>query len=148
MRGMTGTIARSPRLRFIIEYNDRFLAHTVPAPQFLDEIHGLGFRVLKILQASGKNYNLGGANSASRGFRGNTGLGDNRAGGIGAQSGVHNFRLESHAEQCSRRKSPHEGHQGSTKVLRGHFVLFVCGFAFGCDLQAWHPSNLQFRPYL
>jgi hypothetical protein len=50
MRGMTGTIARSPRLRFIIEYNDGFLAHTVPAPQFLDEIHGLGFRVLKILR--------------------------------------------------------------------------------------------------
>jgi FkbM family methyltransferase len=50
MRGMTGTIARSPRLRFIIEYNDGFLAHTVPAPQFLDEIHGQGFRVFKILR--------------------------------------------------------------------------------------------------
>jgi hypothetical protein len=27
-----------------------FLAHTVPAPKFLDEIHKLGFRVCKILQ--------------------------------------------------------------------------------------------------
>jgi FkbM family methyltransferase len=52
IRGMARTIARSPGLRFIIEFNERFLAHTVPAPEFLDEIHGLGFRICKILQHS------------------------------------------------------------------------------------------------
>ena len=52
MRGMARTIARSPRLRFIIEFDERFLAHTVSAPEFLDEIHKLGFRVCKILQRS------------------------------------------------------------------------------------------------
>jgi FkbM family methyltransferase len=50
MRGMSKTIARSPRLRFIIEYNDQFLAHTVPAAQFLSDIHQMGFRVCKILR--------------------------------------------------------------------------------------------------
>jgi hypothetical protein len=47
---MSKTIARSPRLRFIIEYNDQFLAHTVPAAQFLSDIHQMGFRVCKILR--------------------------------------------------------------------------------------------------
>jgi len=50
LRGMARTIARSPRLRLIVEFNENFLARTVPASEFLDEIHGLGFRVCKILQ--------------------------------------------------------------------------------------------------
>jgi len=48
IRGMANTIARSPGLRFIIEYNDQFLAPTIPAAQFLNEIRELGFRVCKI----------------------------------------------------------------------------------------------------
>jgi FkbM family methyltransferase len=46
IRGMDRTIARSPGLRFIIEFDEKFLARTVPAPQFLHEIHQLGLRVL------------------------------------------------------------------------------------------------------
>jgi FkbM family methyltransferase len=48
MRGMTQTIARSPGLRLIIEFNEKFLAHTVPAAEFLDDIHRLGFRACRI----------------------------------------------------------------------------------------------------
>ena len=53
IRGMKETIARSPSLRMLIEYNDEFLAHTVPAPQALSEIHDLGFRVCKITRDLG-----------------------------------------------------------------------------------------------
>jgi hypothetical protein len=52
MRGMAQTIARSPHLRLIIEFNDGFLAHTVPAAEFLREIGEFGFRVCKILRHS------------------------------------------------------------------------------------------------
>lgn len=52
LRGMRRTIARSPNLRCLIEFNDRFLEHTVPGPEFLDEIHALGFRVCRIMPDS------------------------------------------------------------------------------------------------
>jgi hypothetical protein len=56
IRGMDRTIARSPGLRFIIEFDEKFLARTVPARQFLDEIRQLGFRVCKILNTPGSNW--------------------------------------------------------------------------------------------
>jgi FkbM family methyltransferase len=52
VRGMARTIARSPQLRFIIELDETFLARTVPAEQFLDEIGALGFRACRILRHS------------------------------------------------------------------------------------------------
>jgi FkbM family methyltransferase len=52
MMGMEKTIARSPNIRFIIEFAESFLEHRLPAPDFLDYIHALGFRVCKILKHS------------------------------------------------------------------------------------------------
>jgi FkbM family methyltransferase len=52
MMGMEKTIARSPNIRFIIEFAECFLDHTLPAPGFLDYIHALGFRICKILKHS------------------------------------------------------------------------------------------------
>jgi FkbM family methyltransferase len=49
IRGMEQTIARSPNLRFVVEFADYMLAHTMPAAQFADYIHGLGFRICRIL---------------------------------------------------------------------------------------------------
>ncbi|MGD9616077.1 MAG: FkbM family methyltransferase [Alphaproteobacteria bacterium] len=49
LRGMERTIARSPNLRFLIEFADYMLAHTVKPAEFVDYIHALGFRVCRIL---------------------------------------------------------------------------------------------------
>jgi FkbM family methyltransferase len=48
MRGMARTIAQSPHIRFIIEFNEAFLSYTVAAAEFLNAIHGLGFRICRI----------------------------------------------------------------------------------------------------
>ena len=48
LMGMEGTIRRSPRIRIIVEYIEDLLRHTVPAGQFAEYIHELGFRVCAI----------------------------------------------------------------------------------------------------
>jgi hypothetical protein len=49
LRGMEQTIARSPNLRFVIEFADYMLAHTVKPAAFVAYIHALGFRLCRIL---------------------------------------------------------------------------------------------------
>ena len=49
IRGMERTIARSPQIRIIIEFADRFLAHTLPPADFADYIRGLGFAICRLL---------------------------------------------------------------------------------------------------
>ena len=49
IRGMEQTIARSPTIRLIIEFVDAFLEPTMPAPQFVEYIRGLGFGICQCL---------------------------------------------------------------------------------------------------
>jgi FkbM family methyltransferase len=49
LRGMERTIARSPRIRIILEFADTLLAHTVRPADFVDYIHGLGFSICRVL---------------------------------------------------------------------------------------------------
>lgn len=49
IRGMTKTIARSPQIRLIIEFSKALLARTTGPSQFVDEIHGLGLQVCRIM---------------------------------------------------------------------------------------------------
>jgi FkbM family methyltransferase len=52
MRGMKHTIARSPNIRFVIEFADYMLARTVKPAEFIGYIHDLGFRICRILPES------------------------------------------------------------------------------------------------
>jgi FkbM family methyltransferase len=49
LRGMERTIARSPRIRIIIEFADNMLAHTLAPADFVDYIRGLGFAICRVL---------------------------------------------------------------------------------------------------
>ena len=49
IRGMQKTIRRSPNIRIFIEFVEEFLAHTVSAEQFAEEIEALGLRICRIL---------------------------------------------------------------------------------------------------
>ena len=49
MRGMEHTIARSPNIRFVIEFADYMLAQTVKPAEFIAYIHDLGFRICRIM---------------------------------------------------------------------------------------------------
>ncbi|HYZ39490.1 MAG TPA: FkbM family methyltransferase, partial [Stellaceae bacterium] len=52
IRGMQSTIRRSSNIRIFIEFVDAFLAHTVNADQFVEEIGSLGLRICRILPGS------------------------------------------------------------------------------------------------
>jgi hypothetical protein len=57
-----------PNIRLIIEFAEGMLAHTVTAPQFVDDIHSLGFRICRILpecrlQPVGLREAIGGFNN-------------------------------------------------------------------------------------
>ena len=49
IRGMEQTIARSPRIRIIIEFVDALLADTLNPDDFIDYIRGLGFSICRLL---------------------------------------------------------------------------------------------------
>jgi FkbM family methyltransferase len=49
IRGMQKTIRRSPNIRIFVEFVEAFLAHTVSAEQFAEEIDRLGLRICRIL---------------------------------------------------------------------------------------------------
>jgi FkbM family methyltransferase len=49
IRGMERTIARSPKIRMIIEFADHLLTHTLKPADFVDYIHGLGFAICRLL---------------------------------------------------------------------------------------------------
>jgi FkbM family methyltransferase len=49
IRGMERTIARSPRMRMIIEFADTLLSHSLKPADFLDYIRGLGFGICRLL---------------------------------------------------------------------------------------------------
>jgi FkbM family methyltransferase len=49
IRGMERTIARSPKIRIIIEVADHLLAHTLQPADFVDYIHGLGLAICRLL---------------------------------------------------------------------------------------------------
>jgi FkbM family methyltransferase len=49
IRGMAQTIARSPKIRLIVEFVPAFLAHTTSAETFFREIRSLGFEVCQVL---------------------------------------------------------------------------------------------------
>jgi FkbM family methyltransferase len=49
IRGMQKTIRRSPNIRIFVEFVEEFLAHTVSAEQFAEEIDRLGLRICRIL---------------------------------------------------------------------------------------------------
>jgi FkbM family methyltransferase len=52
IRGMHSTIRRSPNIRIFIEFVEAFLAHTVSAGQFVEEIDCLGLRICRMLPGS------------------------------------------------------------------------------------------------
>jgi FkbM family methyltransferase len=52
IRGMRDTISRSPNIRIFLEFVEAFLAATISADQFTEEIHSLGFRICRILPGS------------------------------------------------------------------------------------------------
>lgn len=52
IRGMQKTIHRSPKIRIFIEFVESFLAHTVSADRFTDEIDRLDLRICRILPRS------------------------------------------------------------------------------------------------
>jgi FkbM family methyltransferase len=52
MRGMQNTIRRSPNIRIFLEFVEAFLAHTVSADIFTEEIESLGFRICRVLPGS------------------------------------------------------------------------------------------------
>jgi len=49
IRGMERTIARSPKMRMVIEFADFLLNHTVKSADFVDYIRGLGFAICRLL---------------------------------------------------------------------------------------------------
>ena len=52
LRGMRETIRRSPQIRIFLEFVEAFLAETLPADSFAEEIEGLGFAICRILPGS------------------------------------------------------------------------------------------------
>lgn len=54
LRGMEGVIARSPNIRFVIEYIDALLEQTTGPIEFTEYIRGLGFSICEI----GKDWGL------------------------------------------------------------------------------------------
>jgi len=52
IRGMQNTIRRSPNIRIFLEFVEAFLAHTVSAELFTEEIESLGFRICRVLPGS------------------------------------------------------------------------------------------------
>jgi len=52
MRGMRNTIKRSPNIRIFLEFVEAFLAHTVIAELFVEEIDSLGLRICRVLPGS------------------------------------------------------------------------------------------------
>ena len=52
VRGMQKTIRRSPNIRIFLEFVEAFLANTVNAGRFAEEIGGLGFRICRVLPGS------------------------------------------------------------------------------------------------
>jgi len=49
LRGMAQTIARSPRIRLIIEFSSALLQQTVGAEEFVRQIHSLGLDICRIM---------------------------------------------------------------------------------------------------
>jgi FkbM family methyltransferase len=49
IRGMQQTIHRSPNIRIFVEFVEAFLAHTVNAERFAEEIDNLGLRICRVL---------------------------------------------------------------------------------------------------
>jgi FkbM family methyltransferase len=49
IRGMQKTIRRSPNIRIFLEFVETFLAHTIGAEQFAEEIDKLGLRICRVL---------------------------------------------------------------------------------------------------
>jgi FkbM family methyltransferase len=49
IRGMAQTIARSPKIRIIIEFVDTLLADSIKPDDFIDYIRGLGFGICRLL---------------------------------------------------------------------------------------------------
>jgi FkbM family methyltransferase len=49
LRGMEGTIARSPGIRIVIEFADNLLLHTTNPAEFLDYIRNLGLSICRVL---------------------------------------------------------------------------------------------------
>ncbi len=49
IRGMQRTIRRSPSIRIFVEFVETFLAHTVTAERFTEEIEELGLRICRVL---------------------------------------------------------------------------------------------------
>jgi FkbM family methyltransferase len=49
LRGMAQTIARSPRIRVIIEFSSALLQQTVGAEEFVRQIHSLGLDICRIM---------------------------------------------------------------------------------------------------
>jgi FkbM family methyltransferase len=52
IRGMQNTIQRSPNIRIFLEFVEAFLAQTVRADLFTEEIDSLGFRICRVLPGS------------------------------------------------------------------------------------------------
>jgi FkbM family methyltransferase len=52
LRGMRETIRRSPQIRIFLEFVEAFLAETLPADSFAEEIESLGFAICRILPGS------------------------------------------------------------------------------------------------
>jgi FkbM family methyltransferase len=66
IRGMQDTIRRSPNIRIFLEFVEAFLAHTVEAVLFTEEIASLGFRICRVvpgpqLELVGRGETLRGA---------------------------------------------------------------------------------------
>jgi Methyltransferase FkbM domain len=59
IRGMQNTIRRSPNIRIFVEFVEAFLAHTVTAERFAEEIDRLGLRICRVLPGSGSNWSSG-----------------------------------------------------------------------------------------
>jgi hypothetical protein len=53
LRGMRRTIQRSPNIRIFLEFSEGFLAHTVPADEFVAEVAALGLHWCEV-QAGGR----------------------------------------------------------------------------------------------
>lgn len=67
LRGMKETIRRSPNIRVFLEFVEAFLAETVDADGFSDEIEDLGLRICRVLPGArleliGRGRKLRGAN--------------------------------------------------------------------------------------
>lgn len=52
LRGMRETIQRSPEIRIFLEFVEAFLAETLAADRFAEEIRGLGFAICRIIRGS------------------------------------------------------------------------------------------------